>query len=44
MTNFQAFWLGLNIARKELGLSEILYGEARLLWQAAQETHAKIAA
>lgn len=35
LTLFTAFWLGLNTARKETGLPELLYGEAQALWNEA---------
>lgn len=37
LTVFQAFWLGLNVARAESGREPALFGEANLLWLDALE-------
>jgi hypothetical protein len=36
-TPFMRFWYALNVDRKDHGLPEANYGEARDLWQIAQE-------
>ena len=37
LSNFQAFWLGLNTERKAKNLPNVLFGEARILWEEAVE-------
>lgn len=37
LTTFQRFWLGINLALSDRGLPEMLFGEARILWQASRE-------
>jgi len=37
LSNFQAFWLGLNSARNAQKLPPVLFGEANDLWEAAME-------
>jgi hypothetical protein len=36
-TPFMRFWYALNVDRKDHGLPEANYGEARDLWQIAKE-------
>lgn len=36
-TAFLRFWYALNLAMRERGLPEILFGEAHGLWSAANE-------
>jgi hypothetical protein len=35
---FSQFWFALNLALKDRGLAPLLFGEARVLWDAGKET------